>query len=103
MQETLRAALKEKKWLPVASKLAAGTKSYHSINLSEIDAHTKAGDTLVVIGKILSSGTLSKKVRIAALSFSAAAKEKMKETKSEAVSILDEMKQNPKAEGLKML
>ena len=102
-QEIVRSALKQKAWSHIAQILSASTRSYSSVNLEEIDKATKAGDIVVIPGKILSSGELTKKVRICALGISSSAKDKLKETKSEFVSILDEIKKNPKAEGLKIL
>ena len=103
LSAVVSAALKNQKWLPLAKRLSASTRQQASINLSLVDHETKAGDTLVIPGKVLGSGTLTKKVRICALSFSASAKEKMKATKSEAVLLLEEIQKNPKAEGVKIL
>jgi len=101
--ETTRNANKNKAWLKVAQILSAPTRDYSSVNLEKVDKETKAGDTVVVPGKVLGSGELTKKVRICALSFSSSALIKMKSTKSEAVSINDEIKLNPKAEGVKII
>jgi len=97
------AASKQPHWLPLAKKIAGSTRNYSSINLMQIDKHTTTGDTVLIVGKVLSVGDLSKKVRICALGISTSAREKLKKTKSEYVSIADEIKINPKAEGLKVL
>ena len=96
-------ARKQKNWISIAHKLSGPTRVFTSINLNQIDSQTKAGDTIIVVGKILSSGKLTKKVRICALSISNQAKDKLKDTKSEFVHISEEIKKNPKAEGLKVL
>jgi len=101
--ETLQAARKNSAWSEVARLLAYPTRKYISKNLFEIDKETKAGDTVVIVGKVLSKGELTKKVRICSLSISEKAKEKLKPTKSEIVSILEEINKNPKAEGIKVL
>jgi large subunit ribosomal protein L18e len=101
--EIIRLAQKQKPWLPLAKILVSSTRKYSSLNLNEIDSQTKTGDTVVIPGKVLSLGELTKKIRIASLGFSALAKEKMKKTKSEAVTISEEIKYNPKAEGIKIL
>ena len=64
---------------------------------------TEEGDTVVVPGKVLSNGEINKKIRIVALSFSKEAEEKLGKKKCEVVSILEEIKVNPKAEGIKIL
>lgn len=99
--KTLIAARKQKAWRNAAHKIAGSTRKHASVNLDYIHKHTKEGDTIVVLGKVLGTGILQKKIRVCALAFSAAALQKMKESKSEAVSILDEIRKNPKAEGVK--
>lgn len=101
--ETLIAARKQKAWHRVAYKLAGPTRKHASVNLDYIERHTKEGDTVIVTGKVLSSGSVSKRIRIGALSFSQAAHQKLKTGKAEIIAILDEIKKNPKAEGVKVL
>jgi large subunit ribosomal protein L18e len=101
--ETIEEARKNDGWNAVAKLLSGSTKKYSSMNLSDIDKETKAGDTVVIVGKVLSKGDLTKKVRICALSASESAKMKIKEMKGELVSILEEIKKNKKAEGVRVL
>ena len=101
--ETIALALKNKNWFKIAQIISASTKKYSSVNLDKIDKLTQNGDTVVIPGKVLSAGELTKKVRICALGFSELTIEKMKKTKSEAVSIAQEIKSNPKAEGVKVI
>ena len=103
LSETLKEAIKYEEWIKVAGMLSGPTRRYKSINLDEIDQRTTTGDRVVIVGKVLGKGELSKKVRICALSFSAKVKERIKNSKSEIVSIIEEIKKNPKAEGIKIL
>ena len=101
--ETIKLALKNPEWLKIAQILSASTREYSSINLFEIDKQTTPGDIIIIPGKVLSKGELTKKVRICALSISMEAKEKLKTTKSEFVPLINEIKSNPKAEGVKVI
>ena len=101
--ETLKLALKNKNWLPVAKLIAASRRKYAKVDLSEIEKQTTAGDTVLIVGKVLGSGNVSKKIRVCAFSFSKSAHDKLKKNKSESVSISEEINKNPKAEGLKIL
>ena len=101
--ETISAARKAPAWNKAAKLLSGPTKKFSSINLFEIDKQTKAGDTVVILGKVLSKGELTKKVRICALSISEKAKEKLKDSKSKIVSVLEEINKNPKADGIKVI
>lgn len=100
---TIKLAAKNEKWFPLAKILSGPSSNYSSINLSKIDRDSKTGDTIIIPGKVLSQGNLSKKLKICSLSISKTAHEKMKETKSEFSPLYQEIKKNPKAEGLKIL
>ncbi len=87
----------------VAKLLVRPVKKAMSINLSELDRIVKDGESVLISGKVLSSGDLTKKVKIVAWSVSEKAKEKIKEAKSEFVSIVEETKKNPELKGLRII
>jgi len=103
IKETVKLGLKQKAWIKIVQFISAGKRNYSTINLRELDHKTTAGDTVLVLGKILSSGNLTKKIKIVALSISKGAREKLKETKSEFVHVKDEIIKNPKGEGIKII
>lgn len=103
VSDTLNLALKNKSWLPIAKKIASSRRKYSKVNLSDIEAKTSAGDTVIIIGKVLGSGDITKKVRVCAFNFSKSALDKLKKSKSEIVSVMEEIKKNPKAEGIKII
>ncbi len=103
VREIVIAAYKNAKWMRIANMISGPTRKYASVNLSDLEEKAAAGDTFVVIGKVLGSGNLTKKIKVCALSFSSSAIAKMKKSKSETSSILDEVKNNPKAEGIKLV
>jgi len=102
--ETLRAAKKTGSdfWLEVAGVLSMPRRTKIAVNLNEIEKMTKEGDSIVVPGKVLSQGELSKKVAIVAFAFSDKTREKLLKTKSQAITMLEEIKKNPEAKGLKV-
>jgi large subunit ribosomal protein L18e len=87
----------------VAKLLVRPVKKAMSINLSELDRIVKDGESVLISGKVLSSGDLTKKVKIVAWSVSEKAREKIKEAKSEFVSIVEETKKNPELKGLRII
>lgn len=101
--ETIEAAIKNPAWEKIAAILSGSRQTYSVININEIEKKTTAGDTVVVPGKVLSEGTLTKKVRVCAVSFSKEAREKIKNAKGDALSILEEIRKNAKAEGVKVI
>jgi large subunit ribosomal protein L18e len=101
--ETLILAKQHPAWDKVAHRLANSTRQHASINLSALEEVAKEGDTFVILGSLLGSGTLSKKIRICALRASQTAREKLKDSKSEMVSIKEEIIHNPTARGVKVV
>ena len=101
--ETIIAAKKNANWNDVASVLSGSKKNRLNLNLEDIDKESKDGETIIVPGKVLSQGELNKKLKIVALSFSEKAKEKLLKSKIETSIMLDEIKKNPEAKGIKVL
>ncbi len=101
--ETIILAKKKAKWLEVAGILSSPRANMINMNLDELDKQVKDGETVIVPGKILSQGDLTKKIKIIALAFSGKAKEKILKAKGETSFILEEIKKNPDAKGLRLL
>ena len=101
--ETILAAKKQPKWKNVAQRISGSRKKYLEMNLNEIDSKTREGDIVIVVGKVLGVGNLSKKLKICAMAFSGSAIAKIKQNKGEISNIAQEIKINPKAEGVKIL
>ncbi|MCX6749564.1 MAG: 50S ribosomal protein L18e [Candidatus Pacearchaeota archaeon] len=103
--ETIRLAKKtgSKFWLEIAGALSSPRRNAIALNLNEIEKIAKEGDSIVIPGKILSQGELSKKIAVIAFNFSDKAREKLLKTKCLTVNILDEIKKNPEAKGLKII
>lgn len=101
--ETIITCKKKKAWLKVAEILSGPRKNRANINLEELNEKIKDEKIIVVPGKVLSQGELDKKIKIAALGFSEKAKEKLKKLGLETFTILEEIKKNPEAKGIKIL
>lgn len=101
--KTIVAAKKNKAWFKVAEVFSGPRKNRVNLNLEEINKKAKEGETIVVMGKVLSQGEIDKKIKVVALSFSERAKEKLKKAGCEVLSMVDEIKKNPAGEGIKIL
>ena len=97
LAETILLAKKHN--IEIASILSGPARKGISKNLEEIDKEAKEKDTVIIPGKVLGKGSLSKKVKIIALNFSASAEEKLKKSKCEAKRLIDELKKNKKLKG----
>jgi len=103
LAETIFHAKKLAHWNQIANLISRPRRKNISMNIDQIDKVTKEGDTVVVPGKVLSNGNVTKKIRVCALNFSEGARKKLKEKKCEVVTIKEEMKINSKAQGIKVL
>lgn len=101
--ETIIVAKKKEKWIEVATVLSGSRRNRNNINLDELNKNAKGGEKIVVLGKILSSGEIDKKIKIVAMGFSEMARDKLLKAGCEVFTILEEIKKNPNAEGLRIL
>ncbi len=93
----------KKKNPKIASLLAGPKRKAYDINLGEIDRQCKEGDKILVPGKVLSQGEITKKIKLVALNASEKAIEKMKKFKIEFVKLIDEVQKNPELKDLKLV
>jgi len=105
VQELKKKSMEEKVgiWKRVAEDLEKPTRQRRIVNLYSIDKHTKDGEFVVVPGKVLGTGEISKKVNVAAFSFSQSALDKISKFGGKALSIQELMKQNGKGKDVRVL
>jgi len=99
--ETILLCKKNKKWINVAKALSYPRQLQAAVNLDSIDKESKEGDIIVIPGKVLSRGKLTKKVKLACMSISEKAREKCKGI--EIISIKKEARENPEAKAIKII
>ncbi len=100
----VKTIIKIKKKNPeIARILTHPTKKNIGINLKDIEK--KSGDfkEILVPGKILSSGDLTKKIKIVAFSASKTAKAKIEKSGSKFISLLEEIQKNPELKNLELV
>jgi len=100
--ETIREARKQEKWIELASMLSNPRRRKRELNLDQLNKET-GNETLLFPGKILSLGEANKKYKIVALKYSEKAEEKLKKAGCQVSYILDEIKTNPSAKGVKII
>ncbi len=94
---------KSKFLLELARLLSRPERIRAEVNLSRIERHSGKGETVIVPGKVLSSGALTKSITIAAAFFSGKAADKIAKAGGKIISISDLVKENPKGTGVKIL
>lgn len=92
---------KKNNLLDLAKKLSAPRSKYKNINLDELEKIE--GSTILVIGKVLGSGYINKKIKISAMGFSNQAKKKLLKNNSDIQSIKMLLEKNSKLEGVTII
>ncbi len=101
--KTIISAKKNKGWIKIAETLSGPSRKRANVNIERIEQESVKGEIIVIPGKVLSLGEINKKIKVVALNFSDNAKEKLLNSKCEIISILEEIKKNPQAKGIKIL
>jgi large subunit ribosomal protein L18e len=89
-------------WKRIATDLETSTNQRRIVNLSKIDRYCSDGDVVVVPGKVLSMGELTKKVTVAAYAYSGNAFEKINKV-GKAIYIDELVKKNPKGSKVRII
>jgi large subunit ribosomal protein L18e len=87
----------------IAEKMGKPTRRRVEVDVSKIERFAKKGETVVVPGKVLGSGKITKPVTISAAAFSASAIEKIEKAGGKIIPITELIEKNPKGTGVKIL
>jgi large subunit ribosomal protein L18e len=90
-------------WSYVAEILSRPARKRVVVNLSKLNRYVNDGDVVVVPGKVLGGGNLTKKITLATVSISLTALEKVRESGSRVIHIRDLVKEYPKGSGVKVI
>lgn len=90
-------------WRDIALRLEKARANWAEVNLSKLERYASEGDVIVVPGKVLGSGALSKKVTVAAYGFSESAKMKIEAAGGKNLTIMELVKEMPQGTGVKIM
>ena len=94
---------KRRIWRTTSEFLQKARSSRVIVNLGKINTFSEAKDTILVPGKVLSSGELTHPVTIAAFSYSKKARNKIIKAGGESLYIEELMQKNPTGSKIKLL
>jgi len=89
-------------WKDIATRLEKPSRNWPVVNLDKIEKYIHEKETALIPGKVLSSGTLTKKVSIAAWNFSDKSIEKITKAGGKTLTIQDLIKSNPKGKDVRI-
>ena len=90
-------------WATVADRLEKPRHRAAPVNVGHLERLTESGDTVVVPGKLLAHGPLSKKLTVAAFAYSKEARTKIHAAGGVAITVHDLIKTNPDGSGVRLL
>lgn len=90
-------------WDYVADILEKPSRNRVVVNVSKLERVASPNEVVVVPGKLLGAGTISKKVVVAAFSFSPKAVEKVRSAGGQVMSIKDLININPSGSGIRVV
>jgi large subunit ribosomal protein L18e len=89
--------------IALAKKMGTPTRRKIEVNLSRIERYANKGETIMVPGKVLGDGILTKPVNISAAAFSGQAIEKIEKAGGKIIPITELIEKHPKGTGVKIL
>lgn len=90
-------------WASVADGLERSRHPSRPVSVGHLDRIAVAEETVVVPGKVLSDGVISKRLTVAAYSYSAQAKSKIHAAGGTALSLHDLLKSKPDGAGVRLI
>ncbi len=90
-------------WRDIAERLERPLRVWPEVNVSRIERYANEGDVILVPGKVLGSGVLTKRVTVAAWKFSNSAKEKIEKAGGKTMTIKELMRKNPKGSNVRIM
>ncbi len=90
-------------WRDIAERLERPLRVWPEVNVSRIERYANEGDVILVPGKVLGSGVITKKVTVAAWKFSKGAKEKIESIGGKTMTIKELMKKNPTGSNVRIM
>ena len=83
-------------WRTVAKKLAKPSRVWAEVNIADVDKHSQAKESVLIPGKLLGTGNLTKPVNVAAYSASESAIKKVEQAGGKFMTFIELAEQNPK-------
>lgn len=89
-------------WRDIAERLERPLRVWPEVNLSRIERYANDSETILVPGKVLGAGTITKKVTVSAFKFSSEAREKIESAGGKVLTIKELMAINPKGKNVRI-
>jgi len=89
-------------WDAIADRLERARHRTSPVNLGHLERLVDADSTVVIPGKLLAAGSLTKPITVAAFAYSAEAREKIHTAGGKALTISELVKSHPNGKGVRI-
>jgi large subunit ribosomal protein L18e len=89
-------------WQDVADRLEKPRRTHAEVNLGRIERYATEDETVIVPGKVLGSGVLTKEVTVAAVDFSGSAETKIEQV-GNAIHLEEALSNNPEGSDVRVI
>jgi large subunit ribosomal protein L18e len=90
-------------WRDIAKRFEKPRRNWAEVNISRLERYATDGETIVVPGKVLGAGSLSKKLTVAAFRFSDNAREMIGKAGGRDLTIEELVMENPSGSGVRIV
>lgn len=90
-------------WKAVANELKRANRKTKEVNVYHIEKHSENDETVLIPGKVLGEGIITKSVTVAAFKFSNEAINKITAAGGKCLTIAELIEENPKGSNVKIL
>lgn len=92
-----------KLWKRVLEDLNRPSRERRTVNIYKINQYARDGELVLVPGKVLSVGDITKRVQVAAVNFSSEARRKIEQARGKALTIQELIQQNPDGKKVRII
>ena len=90
-------------WRSIANRLEGSSRNWPSVNVSKLEYNVSKNGKAVIPGKLMGTGIITKKMTVAAYSFTNSAKEKIQSAGGKCLSYNEMIKAAPKGTDVKVI
>lgn len=90
-------------WRDVAERLEKSNQNWAEVNLSTIERNTEENDTIVVPGKVLGSGYITKSLTVGSFNISEGARKTIEDNGGKWLTIRELVDKNPDGSGIRLM
>ncbi|NOY11402.1 MAG: 50S ribosomal protein L18e [Archaeoglobi archaeon] len=92
-----------KVWKDIAERLAKPLRNYAEVNVGKLERYAREDEMVIIPGKVLGGGEISKALTVAAWRFSESARRKIEAAGGRCISLHEALKENPEGKKVRIM